>query len=168
MWLYASIPFCLQALFIGIDEGYYHIRRGLPVWERIGHPIDTFFFLLCLLFTLFVPYSDTNVKIYSALAILSCLLVTKDEFVHKHHCPAAENWLHALLFILHPLTLITAGLMWPVIQGADVPAWLLYWLDNGEALHLFMAGQTLLIFVFFSYQVIFWNFVWKEKKVLKM
>jgi hypothetical protein len=168
MWLYASIPFCLQALLIGIDEGYYHIKRGLPVWERIGHPIDTLFFLLCLLFTLFMPYSDTNLKIYIGLTILSCLMVTKDEFVHKHYCPAAENWLHALLFILHPITLITAGLMWPVIQGATVPTWLLYWLDNSEALHTFMTGQTLLIFIFFAYQVIFWNFIWKEKKVLKM
>ena len=34
----------------------------------------------------------------SGLAIFSCLLVTKDEFSHKQDCPAAEQWLHAILF----------------------------------------------------------------------
>ena len=164
MWLFATIPFCLQALFIGIDEGYFHVRRGLPVWERIGHPVDTLSFLACLLFTLFMPYTDSNLKIYIGLSILSCLMVTKDEFVHKHHCPGAENWLHALLFILHPLTLITAGLMWPVIQNGELS----YWMDNQEALHTFMTGQTVAIFAFFMYQVIFWNIIWKDKPVLKM
>jgi len=168
MWLYATAPFCLQALFIGIDEGYFHVRRGLPFWERIGHPIDTLSFLACLLFTLCMPYNATNLKIYCGLAIFSCLLVTKDEFVHKQHCPGAENWLHALLFLLHPLTLITAGLMWPAIQGAEVPAWLAVWMDDHEALHTFMIGQIAAIFAFFTYQVIFWNFIWKDRPVQKM
>ena len=72
------IPFILQALAIAWDEGYFHLRRGLPQWERIGHPLDTFSVILCIGFVLWVPFSFENVKIYAFLAALSCLLVTKD------------------------------------------------------------------------------------------
>jgi hypothetical protein len=99
MWLLALIPFCLQALAIGIDEAYFHYRRGLPKWERIGHPLDTLSLLLCLVMTLWAPFDGENLNIYIGLCVFSCLMVTKDEFIHKEHCPGAENWLHALLLL---------------------------------------------------------------------
>lgn len=145
------------------DEGYFHLRRGLPRWERIGHPIDTLSVLLCLSFILLIPFSKLNLFFYILLSSLSCILVTKDEFVHKHHCPAAENWLHALLFTLHPITLATAGFMWPVIQGVEVAPWITDWLNNKQALHLFLQMQCLATILFFFYQIIYWNFVWHEK-----
>lgn len=168
MWLFALIPFFLQALAIGIDESYFHVKRGLPKWERIGHPIDTFCFLICLLFTLWMPFTEFNLKVYIALAVVSCIMVTKDEFVHTHHCPALENWLHAFLFILHPITLIVACCMWPVIQGQEVPVWLTHLFCEPTQLYRILLGQALFITLFFFYQIIFWNFIWHDRPIRKM
>lgn len=168
MWLLALIPFILQALAIGVDEIYFHLRRGLPRWERIGHPLDTFSLLLCFAMVLWVPFDVLALKVYIGLAIFSCLMVTKDEFIHKEHCPGAENWLHALLFILHPITLAATGLIWPISQGIELtPPWLSAWLDNPAALALFLELQTAAITLFFLYQLIYWNFIWKNRPVIK-
>lgn len=167
MWILALLPFALQALCMIFDEGYFHIQRGLPKWERIGHPIDTASVLLCMGFILFVPFTKTALWIYIALASFSSLLVTKDEFIHKEHCPASESWLHAVLFTLHPITLTTAGFIWPVAQKAEVAPWVSAWLDQPEALQFFLQGQFALMTLFLIYQIIFWNIIWKNKAVLK-
>ncbi len=132
MWILSLIPFVLQAVAIGIDEICFHRRRGLPRWERIGHPIDTFSVLLCLGYVLFVPYSKEAILPYVILAIASSLIVTKDEFVHKEHCPASEQWLHATLFLLHPITLVSAALIWPASQGIETAPWLSLLLEKKE------------------------------------
>ena len=167
MWLLTLLPFTLQALAIGFDELYFHHRRGLPKWERIGHPIDTLSVLNCMGFAILVPFSPLALKIYIGLAVLSCLMVTKDEFVHKHFCPAAENWLHALLFILHPITLTMVGLIWAFLGGAELPSWISTLFDNTWSLNLFLHAQTYAMGVFLLYQIIFWNFIWKEKVAIK-
>ncbi len=161
MWLGSLIPFALQALAIGIDEVFFHRRRGLPRWERIGHPIDTFTVLLCMGYVLFVPYSKQAILPYALLAILSSLMVTKDEFVHKEHCPASEQWLHAILFILHPITLLSAALIWPCAQGIETAAWLSSWIEKRHLLHSFLIGQVFAMFLFMTYQIVYWNFIWK-------
>ena len=163
MWIYVTIPFVLQAIAITLDEGYFHIRRGLPKWERIGHPLDTFSVLLCMGFIIFFPFTSENLKLFSFLAIFSCILVTKDEFIHAHHCPASEHWLHALLFTLHPITLFLMGLIWPVIQGYDSPLWLSNIMDNPQALKFTVHMQAFFMTIFFIYQIVYWNFIWKEK-----
>jgi hypothetical protein len=167
MWQLALIPFFLQMVAIGIDEVYFHYRRGLPKWERIGHPLDTFSFLICLTIPLLMPFNTTSLVIYLALCLVSCLMITKDEFIHKEHCPGAENWLHAVLFILHPITLAMVGLIWPITQGIDTPIWLHRFLDNPEALESFLLLQAGAITLFFCYQLIFWNFIWNKCPVLK-
>lgn len=158
------LPFIIQTIVIFIDEYYFHIKRGLPRWERIGHPLDTFSVLLCLLFVLCVPYSIGALKAYIGLAIFSCLLVTKDEFVHKHHCPASEQWLHALLFLNHPIVLTSLGITWLIIEEAKSPAWVAH-LDHSPLLYPFLITQTIFITLFLFYQIIYWNFIWKEKKI---
>lgn len=145
LWL--TIPFFIQLIVMSWDEYYFHIKRGLPLWERIGHHIDTLSVLACLVFAYYVPYSSMMLKWYVALAIFSCLMVTKDEFIHKHHCPAAEQWLHALLFLNHPILLTCVGYMW------KKPTFLL---------SLFLGLQVIMTILFFIYQVIYWN-VWKRK-----
>ncbi len=167
MWLLGLFPFALQALGMLFDEGFFHVRRGLPKWERIGHPIDTSSVLLCMGFVLFVPFSKSALILYIALAAFSCLLVTKDEFVHKEHCPATENWLHAILFTLHPITLACAGFMWPVVQGIEVAPWISRWLDQPDALLLFLQMQFGTMSLFLCYQIIYWNILWKNKPVIK-
>lgn len=167
MWILSILPFALQAILMFFDEGYFHIRRGLPKWERIGHPIDTLSVLACMAFILFIPYSKTALAIYIVLASFSSILVTKDEFVHKDHCPATENWLHAVLFTLHPITLTCAGFMWPVVQNAEVTPWIARWLDRPDILSLFLQMQFVTMIFFLFYQIVFWNFVWKDKPVIK-
>jgi hypothetical protein len=155
-------PFLLQIVVICIDEYYFHLQRGLPRWERIGHPIDTLSVLSCMLYALWVPFSEVTFYGFLALAGVSCLLVTKDEFVHKHHCPAAEHWLHALLFVNHPIMLASVCAMWAVAQGAWVPGWLT-WIDDRSLVNLFLGIQAVGIGLFLAYQVIYWNFIWDEK-----
>lgn len=163
VWL-IIIPFIIQALVIGFDEYYFHIKRGLPKWERIGHPIDTLSLIACLIFILFVPFSDGAFKVYLSLAIFSCLMVTKDEWIHKHHCPPAEHWVHAILFINHPIILAGAGLIWWVTTGTETPSWTASLLAETPLLHTMLIGQTGAVILFFLYQVIYWNFIWKDKK----
>ena len=146
MQLLLMLPFVLQALAIALDEGIFHYKRGLPRWERIGHPLDTLGTLACMLFVLFVPYSPLTLKIYIGLAVFSSLLITKDEFVHAKHCPGAEQWLHAALFILHPITLAAAGFIW---------------IENLARLTHFLQVQAILMTLFLTYQIVFWNFLWK-------
>jgi hypothetical protein len=167
MWVLSLLPFIFQAIVIAIDEGYFHYRRGLPTWERIGHPIDTFSVLLCMGFVLFIPFSSKALSIYIGLSIFSSLLITKDEFIHKHHSPAAENWLHALLFVLHPITLICAGFIWPVVQGVPVAPWIARWLSAKPLLLPFLWGQFGAMALFMIYQIVFWNVIWKNRPVLK-
>ena len=165
MYLLILVPFVMQALVISFDEYYFHVKRGLPLWERIGHPIDTLSVLACLLFVLFVPYSPLALKWYITLSVLSCFMVTKDEWVHKHLCPATEHWVHALLFINHPIFLTSAGMIWWVLTGHTAPSWMQQWLGHSAALQNILVVQAVSISLFFLYQVIYWNFIWKEEKV---
>lgn len=162
MWILFFLPFLIQSAAILFDEFYFHHRRGLPKWERIGHPVDTLSLILCFLLILYVPYSSAMLKVYMGLAAFSCLMVTKDEFIHKHYSPAEENWLHALLFILHPITLLGAAFLWPISQGLIDQAWFTLGLGQEEALY-FLRAYTFSIFSFFIYQIVFWNFIWKAK-----
>jgi len=163
MDLIVMIPFIIQGIAIAVDEAYFHVKRGLPLWERIGHPVDTFTVVLCFAFVIFVPYSVAMLKVYILMSILSCLTVTKDEWVHKHHCPGTENWLHALLFINHPILLTFAGLIWA--RGASVgPIWLKELISRPEPLIHFLMVQAALAAIFMLYQIIYWNFIWKPKK----
>jgi hypothetical protein len=160
-----TLPFLVQSIVITLDETLFHIKRGLPKWERIGHPLDTLTILICLGYVLCVPYSPFHLKIYCALSIFSCVFVTKDEFIHKECCPATEQWLHAFLFINHPILLTATGLIWPTLHGNQAPSWLSSWLDNPEFLKFFLIFQAAFATLFFLYQTIYWNFIWKEKKL---
>jgi hypothetical protein len=160
-------PFLIQGAAILVDEIYFHHKRGLPAWERIGHPLDTLSLLICMGIVIFIPFSLTALKIYGAFALFSCLMVTKDEFIHKHHCPWAENWVHALLFILHPITLACAALLWPIIQHSQSFPWDYPWLHEPVFFTWLFYLQTGLIALFFIYQLVFWNFLWNKRPVIK-
>lgn len=129
----------LQATLMAIDELLFHRRRGLPRWERIGHPIDTASVLACFAMTLFLQPTRGALIGYALLAALSCVLVTKDEFVHARRCEPAEHWLHAMLFVLHPLLLLAGAVLW--LDGAR---WILL-------------AQTLATLAFGVYQAVYWN-----------
>ena len=130
----------LQGLVIFIDEFYFHHQRGLPRWERIGHPVDSFSTFIALFFLAMAPRSPSNEIIFIGLAIASSLCVTKDEWVHSKICRPAEMWLHSVLFVLHPVVLITAMNEW-------------------ENQPLLILGASGAIFIFMIYQIVYWNFI---------
>jgi hypothetical protein len=107
------LPALLQMLVMSIDELHFHRRRGLPLWERIGHPLDTLTAVACYSWLALVPPSAPHaLGTYIALSAFSCLFITKDEFVHARSCDAKETFLHALLFVLHPIVFLAFGAIW--------------------------------------------------------
>jgi hypothetical protein len=139
------IATAIQGIVIFIDEFYFHHKRGLPLWERLGHPIDSFSVLACLAFLMTMPHTPNNELIYSFLAAVSCVVVTKDEFIHWKICTGLEMWLHALLFVLHPIVLFSAIKDW-------------------ETNPLMIQITFGMIFSFFIYQIIYWNFLRSEEE----
>jgi hypothetical protein len=136
--------FGAQAALMLVDEFHFHHQRRLPHWERIGHPLDTLSVLACYAMTIMLSPSDGAVVRYAALAVFSCLFVTKDEFIHARLCGPGEHWLHAALFVLHPVVLTMAALLW----------------REGEHRALLTAQGTVTL-VFGIYQTVYWNRPWK-------
>jgi hypothetical protein len=160
MWGLAALAFPLQASLMLIDEGF-HLRRGLPRWERWGHPLDTFSAMACYLIALRAPASPAGLAAYLAAAALSCLCVTKDEWVHARHCSGAEAWLHACLFLLHPVLLAIAG-YWAFGGGGPGAA---SGSRGGPAgFGTFLVIQTALTAAFGAWQAAYWNGPWGSSR----
>lgn len=159
--------FFIQGIAMFFDEFYYHQKRGLPRWEKIGHPLDTLSTLSCFLFLYILPPTERNLIIYAGLAVFSCLFITKDEVVHAKECSPGEQWLHSILFILHPITLIAAVFIWPLLHtGTPTTVNLVFTPENlwaAKYLPLFILGQIVLIIIFMIYQITYWNFYAKDK-----
>ena len=143
---WAIAIFILQGTVLGIDEFVFHRRRGLPHWERWGHPLDTFSLLLCLMVTVVFPWQQPWTHWYLGLAVFSCLCVTKDEWVHAAECKPTEHWLHALLFLLHPT------LLWAVYG---------LWRESQYGL---LRAETALCALFMLYQFFYWNRSWRPTR----
>ena len=138
-WL--MLPAALQGLAMFVDEWVFHRKRGLPRWERLGHPLDTLSASLCYGWLVAIPPSHPyGLSVYVGLCAFSCLFITKDEFVHAKVCEPLENWLHAVLFVLHPIVFLAFGLIWR--SGTDV------WALKGAL----VATAALL-----AYQLLYWN-----------
>jgi hypothetical protein len=135
------VPAFLQALAMFVDEFVFHRKRGLPRWERLGHPLDTLTAAICYSWLVAVPASAPHaLAVYVGLCAFSCLFITKDEIVHAKHCEPREAWLHALLFVLHPIVFLSFGLIW--ISGTDL------WVLKGA-----LASTSGLL----AYQFVYWN-----------
>jgi hypothetical protein len=159
MFYLILFPFLLQTAVIFIDEFYFHWKRGLPRWERIGHPLDTLSTLLCFAYVLIFPCDALHLKIYIGLALFSCVFVTKDEFVHKECCPASEQWLHALLFINHPIILSLLGILWAVCKADPLPSFLMSLQPYQPMAVCFLWMQTCFVGLYGLYQALYWNFM---------
>ncbi|HZS06671.1 MAG TPA: hypothetical protein VFD58_17670 [Blastocatellia bacterium] len=157
---YLLIPFAAQMLCMTVDEFHFHWRRKLPRWERIGHPLDTLTVLACLYWVLLAPPAPASVAVYVGLSVFSCLFVTKDEWVHAKTCAAGEHWLHAMLFALHPLILICAGLLWPARYAGGASA-LAGWIRYEGFENTFLVINAALTTLFALYQFVYWNLLWK-------
>ncbi len=148
--VFAILIFIAQGVTLGVDEFVFHRKRGLPLWERLGHPLDTLSVLLCLGIALLFPAQSPWTGLYIGLAIFSCLLVTKDEWVHSKLCEPVENWLHAILFLLHP------ALLW-AIYGL--------WQNRNESSNLLLKTEAALAALFMLYQLLYWNLPWRKNSL---
>ncbi len=159
------VPVCLQMVCMALDEIYFHRERGLPRWERIGHPLDTLTVLLCLLWLVLVQPGPGALASYVGLSLFSCLFVTKDEGIHLTYCCVMEQRLHAVLFILHPLVLLSSGLLWPAAHGMrDVmPRWIHY--AGGE--RLLLTSLCAVVFGFGLFQFVYWNLLCNCPKAIR-
>lgn len=135
------VPFIVQGLAMLIDEFYFHRKRGLALWEIVGHPLDSLTVFASYLFISIKGPTKENLNIYIALCALSCLFITKDEFVHKEVCSASENWLHSILFVVHPVCFLSAGVLW--LNGA-----------NAEIIKI----QPFVVLCFMVYQILYWRY----------
>ncbi len=153
------LPFILQAAAIAVDEFYYHHKRGLGLWERLGHPLDTLTVLSVYVFCFVWTFSPSNLLIFIGLSIFSCVFVTKDEFVHNKLCSAGEQLLHSILFLVHSLTCVALGYVWSLPKStnlfSDLP---LNSIFENFTVNDFLIGQISVLSVFVIYQIIFWNF----------
>jgi hypothetical protein len=131
-----------QGVLMLVDEFGFHRRRDMPRWERLGHPVDTLSVLAPVLLALLLPPEKPWVVLFVALAIFSSLLVTKDEAVHSRLCSAGEQWLHAVLFLLHPLVFAAVWILWKEGEG------------------VWVALQAALTAGFFAWQLLYWNGPW--------
>ena len=153
------LTFVVQVFAISIDEFYFHRIRRLPLWERISHPIDTMLFTTCISISLFLPPHSPIIEWYIIIAILSTLLITKDEFIHPSLCSPAEHWIHSILFILHPIVLIEVFIFWTMPQ-----------LFSTHILSILQIGLKLLFFfslLFLFFQIVFWGVYDKQRHFSK-
>lgn len=152
-WHAAPAAFLVHAVAMLVDEAWFHRRRGLPRWERWGHPADTLTLIACLAIALAWAPAPWALWAYAAAAAFSTAFVTKDEWVHARACAGGEQWLHALLFALHPVLLFLVGLHgWRVPEPA---------LAGGHAFFgAFLAGQAALAGLFLLWQTLYWNGPW--------
>jgi hypothetical protein len=144
------------------DELWFHRKRGLPRWERIGHPLDTLTVVLCLAWILSIQPTRKSVIAFVMLAAFSCFFVTKDEPIHWNRCSVGEQWLHSMLFMLHPLVLASAAFVWPAawsfsFHGAP---YLLRFSGYERTFLTCICGLTI---GFGIYQFLFWNLPWRSK-----
>jgi hypothetical protein len=128
-----------------IDEFYFHHQRGLDPWERFGHPLDSMSVLVCFFWLTLAPLTHLSLMIYLGLAMLSCFFVTKDEFIHARTCLPGEQWLHAMLFILHPMIFAAA--------------FTIRWIPEFASFSPVLQGQIFAITGFMLYQFIYWNVI---------
>ncbi|HXT01524.1 MAG TPA: bifunctional 2-polyprenyl-6-hydroxyphenol methylase/3-demethylubiquinol 3-O-methyltransferase UbiG [Elusimicrobiota bacterium] len=118
----AALLVSLQAALMLVDERVFHRDRGLGEWESWGHVADSAFFAAALAPAALLAPGRGAMIAYAVLAVASTLLVTKDEWIHARECDGAENWIHALLFSLHPCVLIAVGALWARGEGAVLRA----------------------------------------------
>ncbi len=162
MFALLTLPLALQGLAILFDEFYYHHRRGLPLWERVGHPVDTIFALAPLAGPLFFTFDSTALSWFAGAAFFSSILITKDEFVHHEYCEPAEQWLHSVLFVLHPMVYAAIAGLWYLKDVATSTAFQMG--VTPELIALGLRVQVSFVLIMLVYQIIYWNLIWPKKQ----
>ena len=152
------LPLVAQGLASLVDEFYFHCARGLPRWEHLGHPLDTFTVLAPILWQGFSLPSQGNLTVYIVAAAFSRLFVIKDEFVHADVYAPAEHVNDALLFVMYPLAFAALALLWRLYYA---PAGAIVWLEQVRGLASALPIQAAILTLYMFYQAVYWNLFWK-------
>lgn len=105
-------------LFV-VDEFAFHRKHGVSPRERWSHPLDL---LLCGTlagYAVVFPYGESPQLPFMILLPVALFSITKDEFLHAARCSGAEQWVHAMRYIFHPLALLLVAVLWPLMQGVN-------------------------------------------------
>jgi hypothetical protein len=140
---YLYLPFIIQGILMGVDERL-HQKRGLSLWEKLGHPLDSLTVFIPLTLAGLRDYSKDRLTVFIVFSVFSCLFITKDEFVHSEECSPFENWLHAVLFVLHPMIFLCTAIIWKYHPTNE-----------------FLSLQPLMVGAFMIYQILRWSIPWK-------
>ncbi|MDE2141895.1 MAG: bifunctional 2-polyprenyl-6-hydroxyphenol methylase/3-demethylubiquinol 3-O-methyltransferase UbiG [Elusimicrobia bacterium] len=128
-----------QGALMLVDEFFLHRERALGEWESWGHAADSAVFAAVLVLpACFAPTARATAA-YAAGAVFSTLMVTKDEWIHARECGPFEQWVHSLLFALHPCVLIGIAALWILGEAAAA-----------------RAALPLVVAAFSAYQWIYW------------
>jgi len=138
-----------QALTMIVDEFYFHHKRGLKRWESFGHPLDTLTVAIVFGISAFFSFSTVPAWVFTVAAVFSCFFVTKDEFVHSQECQGAEQWLHAIMFSLHPVVFVALYSVWR--EGLETQ------FVASMSLNLIVQTQLIILFAFICYQLVYWK-----------
>ena len=151
LWI---LPLLLQAFALLADEFYFHRKRGLGYWESWGHPVDIMCFLLFIGWIETQSWSESNFAIALGFAAISCLIITKDEWVHQKEASLGETWLHSFLFVLHPIVIASLLLAWPIRDGENLP-----WKDWMQPLLPVFKWYFAPALLMLIHQIFYWNFL---------
>ena len=87
--------------------------------------------------------------------------MTKDVFIHAKECVAAEQWLHSLLFILHPFLLLSGAIFWFISDPEnEFGSFILKYageIQPSVDYRAILFGQFSLMLVFALFQFFYWN-----------
>ncbi|RHX93798.1 hypothetical protein DLM76_12420 [Leptospira yasudae] len=159
-----AFPFFFGLVLAAIDEFYFHWKRGLPTWERIGHSIDIVFTIIPYSILIFFEYDQTNLLVYVIFALISCMTVVKDVWVHNRECEASEEFIHGLMSMLHPILLLIPALLWPSFHGGQSSILLS---KDATMFKFFFTAIYIGSFVWLAYNFIFWNMIDKGRRISK-
>lgn len=151
MTVFLSVITVLHGILFRIDEFKFHRKRGVQKVELINALFDGFLFLSALAIPLFADFSYWAEKIYIALAIVSCLSISKNEFFYKG-LEFGERVTHSLLYVLHP-----------VILFAYYDGWKVNYFDKHYYVWLVQLLYVFLGFQAVAYQIIYWNYIYDPK-----
>ncbi len=151
-------PLVAQGLASLVGEFYFHFARGLPRWEHLGHPLDTFTVLAPILWQGFSLRSQDNLTVSIVAAAFSCLFVIKNKFAHTDVSAPAEHVNYALMFVLYPLVFAALALLWPFYHA---PAGAIVWLEQFRGLESALPIQSSILTLYMIYQAVYWNLIWK-------
>ena len=153
-WVILLFPFVILGIVTSFDELYYHRKRGLPRWERLGHPLDLLSFVFCWGWMATHDFNDVNLCIYIALSVFACVLSTKDEWVHTELCPPGEQWMHSMMFMFNPMVFFCGGFIW-ACAPSTLPLPTNHWQETAQLLYplipLNAVGYIFLLIYNFTY-----------------